>query len=270
MALLRLQRLAIDTKGHAASLSLAPGESLAIIGPSGSGKSRFLAAALGLVRAERGETQVEEFVLARPIGSKRATPQGLGKSSRAGSDRLTEALTATGLWEARAQSIASLSPNQRLAAEIAELILSEAPLLAIDQQADALDEWTLKLTMERLRGLVREGRGLVLATNRLSLAAECDWVIALRARQVRFAGRLRDLVVAGEETIEVETDDQPGVRALVEPFATQIESMDEGLRFTASRGQELAAKLLLEGYGDVRAVFLRRKGKFEALQSLIS
>jgi hypothetical protein len=61
-----------------------------------------------------------------------------------------------------------------------------------------------------------------------------------------------------------------GVRALVAPFEVSVRDTDDGVVMQASEGQQLAAKLLLEGYGDVKLVVLRSPTLEEALLSLFS
>jgi hypothetical protein len=91
----------------------------------------------------------------------------------------------------------------------------------------------------------------------------------LRAKELRFAGTPDELLrTMASHRLTVSTEHALGVRAIAEPFEVSIQQTPEGLEFRASEGQELAAKLLLEGYGDVRFVIARPATFAEALHAL--
>jgi ABC-type multidrug transport system ATPase subunit len=195
--------------------------------------------------------------------------QGLARDFGQSIQNATEALTATRLWDVRHLPVVELSPSQAAAAELLEALLSDAEIALIDGQLDALDPWTLPGVLELLRNQRSNGRTLIVSTHRADLVRELDAVIVLRDSQVRFAGTIEDLLRAGPpHTLEVATDNQAGVRALVAPFRVSIRPLENGVRLEAPEGQELAARLLLEGYGDVKFVVLRPPTIEEALRAI--
>ncbi len=111
---------------------------------------------------------------------------------------------------------------------------------------------------------------MVYSTHRHDLGERAEFVLILKGGQVSFSGTPESLRRTGIETeLEVATDNRPGARAIAEPFEVDIEETPEGLRMSAREGQALAAKLLLEGYGDVRYVIQRNPTFVEALAKFL-
>jgi ABC-type multidrug transport system ATPase subunit len=188
------------------------------------------------------------------------TPKGL---------RINDLLYTMRLGEARFRPIAELSPGQYAACELLGPLLSDAGIILIDGQLDVLDPWTLNDVLKLMRKLQAMGTTFVVTTNRADLLANFDAVIVLKENQVRFAGSVDDLKRLGPpQTVQVSTERQQGVRALVAPFQVSVEKTEDGFRFSTPEGQELAAKLLLEGYGDVLFVVTRPSSLEDALLSL--
>ncbi len=270
--ILVLSEAALLPKGPTLQLELMPSRTLFVFGPNGSGKSEFLAALLGERKLGQGKAQIRgKAVLARPEVKKRTTPLGLAKtfSGASGNDRLVEALNALGLWEVRNTPIASLTPAERRACELVEGLVSKPDLILIDHQLDTLDPWRLPTTLQVLQRRVASGAALVAATNLPWLARGADQIVVLRASEVVFSGSYPDLERrATPGTLEIETHQSEGVRALVAPFALEVSETSAGLRVRAREGQEVAAKLLVEGYGDVEAVVVKRPTPEELLRSL--
>ncbi len=269
---LSLHNFGLDPSGQTATLALAQGQSLVVVGPGGSGKSRLLAVCEGQVKASRGTVKVSGSisVAAMPSG-RRLKPQSIAQVDKgaARAAHASEALSATGLWEERQTSVADLSPSQRAACELLAPLASMADLLIIDGQLDLLDPWALADVLSLLRRRMDDGAAVVVATNRLDLLPEFDWVLLLKARQIRYAGRVKDLDNHAPETVVVETANQAAVKALGKPFEVSARETEGGLVLTAPTGQELAAKLLMEGYGDVKSVLVRRTPPSETLMRLL-
>jgi len=175
------------------------------------------------------------------------------------------------LWDQRETGLDDLSTSQRAACALLAPLASIDPIILLDGSLDALDPWTLASVFTGLRERQKKGACLVVATNRLELCAEFDLVIVMRANRVAFAGTLEELYREAEEsTVIVETRNQVGVRALVEPFEISVKSGADGLVLQAREGQAIAAKLLMEGYGDVRSVILKQPTIEDAVRRIIS
>jgi ABC-type lipoprotein export system ATPase subunit len=266
---LLLEGLSLQDQGPALTLCVEPGQSLAVVGPAASGKSRLLRIVAGLERAPEGSVCVQgKVAYAEPFSLPRRTKPKNLVPTRAQA-RGTDLLLALGLWDHRSKSASELTPAQVAAAELLTPLLKPSGVLVLDGQLDRLDPWTLAGVRKQLEERRRKGTVVVAATNRPELAAEFDAVVALRDGQVRFAGTLPDLLRNGPPHVVTVTTDDPGaVRELVQPFSVRIETTPEGLRMEAEEGQAMAAKLLLEGYGVVELVLVRPPTVEEALLAL--
>src|SRR5205085_12462151 len=108
--------------------------------------------------------------------------------------------------------------------------------------------WALRSTMELLRTRLAAGCAAAFVTNRPDIVEQCDLVVAMSSGEVRHAGRVQDLTKKVEHELEIVSERQPGVRALVAPFAIDVQQRNGSLVLHAEDGQQLAAKLLVEGY----------------------
>lgn len=202
---------------------------------------------------------------------RRQKPQSIAQKDKgaAKAAHASEALSATRLWEFRQTSLSDLSPSQLAACELLAPLASMANLLIIDGQLDVLDPWVLGDVLGLLRRRMDDGASIIVATNRLEILAEFDWVVLLKSQQIRFAGRLSELDRGVKESIVIETSNQAAAKALGAPFEVSAEEAADGLILTAPSGQELAAKLLVEGYGDVKTVYVKRPKLSDILIQLL-
>lgn len=181
-------------------LDAARGEIVAVTGPSGSGKSSFVAALLGFADAE-GEASLDGV----PTGSEtRARIAWAGQAPHLLEGTVAEnvrlgASDAPGALVARALALASvdvpagtvLGPGgsglsggqaQRVAVAraIHRLLALDAPLLVLDEPTSALDADREAALAAGLRELADEGRIVLVVTHRDALARRADRVVALR------------------------------------------------------------------------------------------
>lgn len=270
---LGLEHFSLGAEGPTLSLSVAAGQSIAVVGHGGAGKTRFLRMLAGIERPGQGAAhrRVETSVANGASLSRRSKPQSLaraaGSVNQAGP--ATELLSALNLWDDRQRLIGDLSPSRVAACELLEPLASAARLVLIDGQMDRLDVWALHGLLELMQRARAAGRTFIYTTNRPELAAQSDTIVVLKHGQIRFAGTVDDLLrAAPQHRITVHTENQPGVRALAAPFQVAIEDTSEGLVLCAPEGQTLAARLLLDGYGDVEYIVMKRPSVAEALLNL--
>ncbi len=268
MELLTLDGLALRSDGPTLTLSVRAGEAVAILGPSRAGKTALLRACAGRERPARGRvTAVGEWSVAGEAIARRARVSTVAKATR--HPKANDLLVALGLAPVLDAAVADLGPAGRAAAALLPTLLSGAPLLAIDGELDRLDPWAHGAAWEALRVARGRGAAALVVTDRPETAAQCDAAVVLRDRTVRFAGSLDALRRLGPpHELTITTERGIGVRALVSPFEVSIEATPEGLRMEAREGQELAARLLTEGYGDVRYLVSRAPTVEEGLQGL--
>lgn len=270
---LELSEVALTNRGSPISLTLSRRQTLSVFGPAGSGKSAFLNVCAGRERAEQGSvTRTGKLVLAEPIAAaKKQTPMLLSQDSggKAG-PFAAEALGALKLWEVRKSPLTSLSAGQLRACAMLPALARSADLILIDGVLDGLDIWMLRDATSLLQKRVATGSALVIATHRPEWAARTDALMVLQDRKPVFVGSLQLLKQrSGKSELQIETTNVEGVRALCEPFSISIRGSDGGLLVQAAEGQDLAARLLIEGYGDVKSVVVHEPDARELLEDLI-
>ncbi|WCM25065.1 ABC transporter ATP-binding protein [Sphingomonas sp. QA11] len=179
------------------SLSIAPGEFVAIVGRSGCGKSTLLRAIMGLVPAGGGSIEVDRaaarLVFQEPRLLPWATvrdnvavgaPAGLDRAER---DRLIDArLAEVGLADKAEEWPGTLSGGQRQRVALARALISRPRLLALDEPLGALDALT-RIEMQALVETVwnSEGFSALLVTHDVAEAvALADRVVVLEAGRV--------------------------------------------------------------------------------------
>lgn len=192
---------------HGITLDVARGESIGLIGPSGSGKSSLLMVMGGLERATGGTvsalghdlTALDEDALARfrrdHMGvvfqsfhliptmtalENVATPLELA-GDRDAFDRAAEELAAVGLAHRENHYPAQMSGGEQQRVALARAAAPRPDILLADEPTGNLDGANGDAIMDMLFGLRdRHGATLVLVTHARGLADRCDRVVRLR------------------------------------------------------------------------------------------
>ena len=187
-------------------LEVAAGETLALLGPSGSGKSSLMALLTGLERASGGSLEVagadfsalDEDQLARarrgrigivlqafhllPTMTARenvATPLELAGEAEA-QVRAAEELAAVGLGHRLDHYPAQLSGGEQQRVAIARALAPRPPLLFADEPTGNLDAATGAAIIELLFARrAATGATLVIITHDVDLARRCERVVTL-------------------------------------------------------------------------------------------
>ncbi|MFI1103316.1 thiol reductant ABC exporter subunit CydD [Streptomyces melanogenes] len=191
----------------AASLTVEPGETVALTGPSGVGKSTLLGAVLGFVAPDEGRVRIsgtdldalsldqwreriawvpqrphlfagtiaENVRLARPDAHDTAVRDALRD---AGALEFVSALP-DGLETELGEGGAGLSAGQRQRLALARAFLADRPVLLLDEPTAALDGATEAGIVDAVRRL-SAGRTVLLVVHRPALLAVADRVVELR------------------------------------------------------------------------------------------
>jgi ABC-type multidrug transport system ATPase subunit len=274
MSVLTLDSVSLQQGTPSLTVQLGHGRALAVFGPAGSGKSHLLRVVAGLEKPAQGSVRHNGLVTLAEIRgiTRRLTPFTLAKrlAGASGSDRMAEALHATRLWEVAKTPIVELSPGQQTACSLLAPLMAHSGLFVLDGSLDALDIWALRSVLDLLADRLRKGAALVMSTNRPELAKRTDTLAVLNDKRVIYAGSYAELERKASQTeLTIQSHQQPGVRALVAPFEVSITKVEGGMKIVAAEGQQIAAKLLAEGYGDVKAVVISKPSEEEILRDLI-
>jgi ABC transport system ATP-binding/permease protein len=209
------KRVGVKTILHPTTLSVAPGEFVALIGQSGSGKTTLLKMLAGITQPSSGDVRIDDD----PV-TVRQTDIGYVPQSDTVHEQLTvdealeyaaalrlpsdanaaelrgvvdEALGALRLTEHAGTRIGSLSGGQRKRAATAAELLSKPTMLLLDEPTSGLDPGLERVLMELLRELADDGRGVVVVTHATSSLALCDTVAVMgRGGHLRFMGSPQD------------------------------------------------------------------------------
>ncbi|MFD4601823.1 ABC transporter ATP-binding protein [Streptomyces sp. NPDC058464] len=199
-------------------LTVAPGETVALMGRNGAGKSTLLGALVGLVEPGSGAVRVRGAVphrtrprdLVRLVGLVPQEPRDLlyadtvgAECAAADRDAGAESGTCRGLVSELLPGVADdthprdLSEGQRLALALAVVLTARPPLLLLDEPTRGLDYAAKARLVGVLRGLAADGHAIVLATHDVELAAElAHRVVLLAEGEVIADGPTDDIVVS--------------------------------------------------------------------------
>ncbi|MEU1516933.1 ATP-binding cassette domain-containing protein [Streptomyces sp. NPDC005811] len=199
-------------------LTVAPGETVALMGRNGAGKSTLLAAFTGLVEPSAGTVRVGGAIphrtppreLVRRVGLVPQEPRDLLYADTvadecAAADRDAGAAPGTcrELVGELLPGIADgthprdLSEGQRLTLALAVVLTARPPLLLLDEPTRGLDYAAKARLVAVVRGLAADGHAIVLATHDVELAAElAHRVVLLAEGEVIADGPTAEVVVS--------------------------------------------------------------------------
>lgn len=194
-----------------ASIDIPSGSSVAIIGPSGAGKTTFLDLVLGLLDAESGTIRYDDYELITKSDSEGRCNASLGdivsyipqvvylngetikhnvaffeEDNSIDEKRIEECLRIAQIWDdvskmkdgidsVVGENGTTISGGQRQRIALARALYKEFELLVMDEATAALDMETEKAVIDSIRN-VKGDKTLLMVTHHMSLANECDIV----------------------------------------------------------------------------------------------
>jgi putative ABC transport system ATP-binding protein len=184
------------------SVSVHPGERLAITGPSGSGKTSLLALLAGLDTPSSGEVYIDGIRLNGVAGPRQGVAlvlqgyglvslltaaenievalRAAGRSPSEAAAAAREALGQVGLGAHADHLVEELSGGQQQRTAVARALALRPRLLIADEPTAELDPASRAIILTRLFEVATGGGALVLATHDPEVAARCDRILDLR------------------------------------------------------------------------------------------
>ncbi|WP_200302177.1 ABC transporter ATP-binding protein [Streptomyces adelaidensis] len=202
---------------HHLTLTVTPGETIALMGRNGAGKSTLLSALVGLLEPAAGSVRVGGAVphrtapadLVRRVGLVPQEPRDLlyadtvaAECAAADRDAGAGPGTCRALVSGLLPGIADdthprdLSEGQRLTLALAVVLTARPPLVLLDEPTRGLDYAAKSRLVATLRTLAADGHAIVLATHDVELAAElADRVVILADGEIVADGPTHEVVV---------------------------------------------------------------------------
>ncbi|MFE2169333.1 ATP-binding cassette domain-containing protein, partial [Streptomyces sp. NPDC059447] len=200
------------------TLTVTPGETVALMGRNGAGKSTLLSALVGTVAPATGEVSVGGLAphrtpppeMVRRVGLVPQEPRDLlyadtvaAECAAADSDAGAAPGTCRELVTSLLPDVPDdvhprdLSEGQRLALALALVLTGRPALLLLDEPTRGLDYAAKARLIEILRGLAADGHAIVLATHDVELAAEvAHRVLILAGGEIVADGPTAEVVVS--------------------------------------------------------------------------
>jgi iron complex transport system ATP-binding protein len=242
-AVLKLEQVTLLRRGRAllseVSLSVAPGELLALVGPNGAGKTSILRVMLGLAPPSSGAVRWGDEAVASLTARQRASRVAWLPQHSSGGEELPalevvmaarfrfeeplaacerearEALTRVGADRVAARALGSLSGGERQRVALAALLAQATPYLLADEPANHLDP-AQQIDVYRLLGeLWQSGKSVVCVTHDVNLLRHLG-----DSARVRVAGIAQGRV---RFQLPLDADDLPA--ALGELFGLHVHAL---------------------------------------------
>jgi ABC-type multidrug transport system ATPase subunit len=195
-----------------ASFSVEAGTVVALLGPNGAGKTTTFKCILGITSFE-GAIEVDGLPVSehgkevrRRLGYLPQTPalsdgdtcrqalEFLAELKGAGKSRVAPLLKAANLWEQRDTKVSRLSGGMRQRLALAAALLSDPPVLLLDEPTASLDLESRREFHDLIARLRDEGKTVILSTHFLDRLGDlADRVIVLNQGRVVFDGTMRAL-----------------------------------------------------------------------------
>jgi putative ABC transport system ATP-binding protein/lipoprotein-releasing system ATP-binding protein len=186
------------------NLEVATGEAVAILGPSGVGKTTLLAMLGGMLRPRSGRVAVDDRLAPRDwvgwvLQTVNVLPHrtaldnaALGAAADGVGFRAARRFAAELLGQVGLASVASVPARQLSGGELQRVVIarglaSDRPFLLADEPTGQLDRATTELVTDTLVA-ARDRRGVVVATHDAAVAARCNRVYCLVDGRLADAG----------------------------------------------------------------------------------
>jgi ABC-2 type transport system ATP-binding protein len=253
-------RVAVDN----VDLCVPRGSAFGYLGPNGAGKTTLIRMLLGLTRATTGTMRL----LGRPVPAERAAALArvgaiveeprfhrhlsgrenlsviAAARERNAHDRIAGALARVGLAERADERVSTYSLGMRQRLGVARALLADPELLILDEPTNGLDPAGIHEFRGMIRGLVAEGRTVLLSSHLLDEVEKiCDAVAIVDHGRVVMQGSLAKLR-GDRKSILIGSSDGVRVQALLaaHPAVRSAANSPEGIRVTLRPGLSITAE----------------------------
>jgi ABC-2 type transport system ATP-binding protein len=228
-----LVRTAVKVPVHAlqgVSFSADRGEIVGLIGPNGAGKTTLIKVISTLLEPSSGSAHVDghdvrlnPHEVRKRLGLVLEGDQGLYSrltghqnlelyGRLAGMDRSSSRARAIGLLQTsglmdRDKLVFGYSAGMKMRLSIARAMMSDPPLLILDEPTRSLDPVASRVTLKLFREIAEGDRAVLLSSHRLDeIVAICDTVVAIVSGRVSFVGSPTQLGGSGAEAVAALSD----------------------------------------------------------------
>jgi ABC-2 type transport system ATP-binding protein len=225
------RRFGSVTAVNSLSLEVASGSLLGVIGPSGSGKTTTIRMLIGALTPTSGEVRVlgeeprrfgartrerigympQSFILYPDLTAREnvdfvASLFGLLLFRRSG--RVRDVLKTVDLWDVRSRRASDLSGGMQRRLELACALVHDPALLVLDEPTAGLDPLLRQTAWGELHRLRESGRTVIVTTQYVSEAEECDHVVLISDGRVIAQSTPEGLrrEALGGDVVEIETE----------------------------------------------------------------
>jgi len=254
------ERVAVDN----VDLRVPSGSAFGYLGPNGAGKTTLIRMLLGLTGATAGTMRL----LGRPVPAERAAALArvgaiveeprfhrylsgrenlaviAAAREREAHGRIEGALARVGLAERADERVSTYSLGMRQRLGVARALLADPELLILDEPTNGLDPAGIHEFRGMIRGLVEEGRTVLLSSHLLDEVEKiCDAVAIVDHGRVVMQGSLAELK-GDRQTILIGANDSVRAQAVLgaHPAVRSAVKAPDGIRVTLRPGSPITAE----------------------------
>ncbi len=247
------------------SLSVAPGERVALLGHNGAGKSTLMKTILGLIAADSGEISV--CGAAPGDATARAHVAYLPEnaafhSALTGLEQITYymrlrnepvsgamgLLERVGLAHAAKRRIGTYSKGMRQRVGLAQALIGQPRLLVLDEPTSGLDPVSRRDFYELLDGLAADGAAILLSSHALTeVEARTDQLLILSGGKMVAEGTLPELRREAALPVSIQLHVLNGYDTEIMAAFPDAIRVNGALHFTCSQDEKLAKLACISG-----------------------
>ncbi|SEO71968.1 Cu-processing system ATP-binding protein [Salinihabitans flavidus] len=251
------------------SLSVAPGERVALLGHNGAGKSTMMKIILGLIGHDSGTVEVLGGAPGS-AGAREGTaylPENVAfHPALTGLEQMRhylrlrgepvgtamDLLARVGLADAARRRIGTYSKGMRQRVGLAQALIGRPRLLVLDEPTSGLDPVSRRDFYELLDGLAAEGASILLSSHALTeVEARTDRLVILSGGVVVTQGALTDLRRQADLPVMLHVTPRDGARDDLAAALPQGRMNGTGVHLHCAQDDKLATLRRITGLGDM-------------------